>query len=135
LKESSIREYLLDRIAEFKAPSRVFILDEIPKGATGKLNRSELSARFTQRVFGQVAELEDGLEEKIAGIYREVLSVEKIGSSDNFFELGGDSIRATQVINRVRALFQINLSMALVFRKPTVSELAAEITQMIGNVN
>ncbi len=40
LKESSIREYVLERLAEFKVPSRFFILDEIPKGATGKLNRS-----------------------------------------------------------------------------------------------
>ena len=135
LKESSIRKYVLDRIGEFKAPSRFFILDEIPKGATGKLNRSELSARFARHVFGQGAELKNGLEEKVAGIYREVLSVENIGSSDNFFELGGDSIRATQVINRVRALFQVNLSMAVVFRKPTVSELAAEIVKMIGNAN
>ncbi len=135
LKESSVREYMLERLAEFTVPSRFFILDEIPKGATGKLNRSELSARFARHVFGQGAELKNGLEEKVAGIYREVLSVENIGSSDNFFELGGDSIRATQVINRVRALFQVNLSMAVVFRKPTVFELAAEIAQMTGNVN
>ena len=36
VSEQSIREYLLDRMAEFKVPSRVFIVDEIPKSATEK---------------------------------------------------------------------------------------------------
>jgi acyl-CoA synthetase (AMP-forming)/AMP-acid ligase II len=129
LTESSIREYLLDRMAQFKVPGKIFIVDEIPKGATGKVNRIELSDRFTRRFLGDI-ELESELEEKVAGIYREVLGGETIGRSDNFFERGGDSLRATQVINRVRALFEVNLAIATIFRKPTVSDLAEEIARM-----
>ena len=56
---------------------------------------------------------------------------EKIGRDDNFFELGGDSLRATQVINRVRAQFEVNLSIATIFRKASVGELAVEIAHAI----
>jgi acyl-CoA synthetase (AMP-forming)/AMP-acid ligase II/acyl carrier protein len=129
LTESAIREYLLDRIAEFKVPSRVMIVDEIPKGATGKVNRTELSERFARHFAREDATLKSDLEERLAGIYREVLGVEKIGPDDNFFELGGDSLRATQVINRVRAQFEVNLSIATIFRRATVGELASEIAR------
>ena len=50
---------------------------------------------------------------------------------DNFFALGGDSLRATQVISRVRSLFAVNLSIATVFTKPTVAELAEEIALLV----
>jgi acyl-CoA synthetase (AMP-forming)/AMP-acid ligase II/acyl carrier protein len=127
LTGSSIREYLLERMVEFKVPGKVFIVDEIPESATGKVNRSELSERFTRQFFREFVEPKNELEVKIAGIYRDVLDAKTVGRGDNFFELGGDSLRATQVINRVRDLFEINLPIATIFRKPTVAELAVEI--------
>lgn len=130
LTEAAIREYLLERMAEFKVPSRVMIIDEIPKGATGKVNRTELSERFAKHFARQDVTLKNALEETIAGIFRDVLGADKIGRDDNFFELGGDSLRATQIINRFRAQFEVNLSIATIFRKPTVAELAAEIVRV-----
>jgi acyl carrier protein len=135
LTQPSIRAYLLDRMAEFKVPGKLFIVDEIQKGATGKINRSKLSERFMQRFPQEVDALKSGVEEKVAEIYRDVLGAGTPGPNDNFFDLGGDSIRATQVINRVRALFEVNLSIATVFRKATVAELAAEITETLGREN
>jgi len=131
LTEAAIREYLLDRMAEFKVPSRVLIVDEIPKGSTGKVSRTELSERFAGHFSREDSALKNELEARIAGIYREVLGTEKIGRDDNFFELGGDSLRATQVINRVRAQFKVNLSIATIFRKASVGELAVEIARAI----
>ncbi len=132
LTESSIREYLLDRMVAFKVPSRIMIVDEIPKGATGKVNRTELSMRFARHLPRKEASPQSDLEETLAGIYHDVLRAETVERSDNFFDLGGDSLRATQVINRVRALFKINLSIATIFRKPTVAELAGEIRAIQG---
>jgi acyl carrier protein len=131
LTESLIREYMLDRIAAFKVPEKVFIVEEIPKGATGKVNRAKLSERFTPHTAGRPVAANNQVEEKVLGIYREVLGAETLGPGDNFFALGGDSLRATQVINRVRVLFAVNLSIATIFRKPTVADLATEIAQTI----
>jgi acyl-CoA synthetase (AMP-forming)/AMP-acid ligase II len=133
LTESSVREYLAERIAQFKVPGKVFIVDALPTGATGKVNRMELSEHFTGRLSGDGGEPKNELQEKVCGIYREVLGSTTIGRTDNFFEMGGDSLRATQVINRVRALFEVNLSIATIFGKPTVSELAEEIAQRQRN--
>lgn len=133
LTECAIREYLLARIAAFKVPGEIFILDEIPKGATGKVSRTTLSERFGSGAKSAAPEYVNGgdssLEETLIGIYREVLGTETIGPRDNFFACGGDSLRATQVINRVRKLLEVNLSIATIFRKPTVTDLVGEIAR------
>jgi acyl-CoA synthetase (AMP-forming)/AMP-acid ligase II/acyl carrier protein len=133
VSEQSIREYLLDRMAEFKVPSRVLIVDQIPKTATGKVNRSQLAAQYVKEP--PTSSTASELERMVANIYREVLSVAEISPGDNFFALGGDSVRATQVINRVRALFEVNLSIATIFRKATVPELAQEIVETLKRKN
>jgi long-chain acyl-CoA synthetase len=44
--ERELREFVKARLADFKVPRRVLILDDIPKGATGKLQRIGLAARL-----------------------------------------------------------------------------------------
>ena len=44
--EGELRDFARQRLAEFKVPRRVVILDEIPKGATGKLQRIGLAAKL-----------------------------------------------------------------------------------------
>ena len=53
----------------------------------------------------------------------------------DFLDLGGDSLRAFQVISRIRASFDVNLSIATVFAKSTVAELADEIARALGNTD
>jgi len=44
--DAEIREFLAARLAAFKVPRTVLILDEIPKGATGKLQRIGLAEKL-----------------------------------------------------------------------------------------
>ena len=69
-----------------------------------------------------------GLQVMVASFYGEVLGIEQLGLHDNFFALGGDSLRATQVMSRIQAMFEVNLPIVTIFKKPTVEELAKEIT-------
>ena len=133
--EPMIREYLLGRLADFKIPSQVLIVDEIPKGATGKVQRTGLAEKFAQQLKREFVAPNSELETMVASIYAEVLGIEQIGTSDNFFALGGDSLRATQVISRVRAAFQVNLPIVTLFRNPTVAGLADEIAKSAEAIN
>ena len=45
-EEGEIREFVSGRVADFKVPRRVLVLDEIPKGATGKLQRIGLAEKL-----------------------------------------------------------------------------------------
>ncbi len=68
-------------------------------------------------------------EELLAGIWSEVLKVEKVGIHDNFFDLGGHSLLATQVVSRIRSAFSIEFPLRSLFELPTVAEMAAMIEQ------
>lgn len=44
--ERDIRDFAAGRLADFKVPRKVLVLDEIPKGATGKLQRIGLADKL-----------------------------------------------------------------------------------------
>jgi acyl-CoA synthetase (AMP-forming)/AMP-acid ligase II len=46
IDEASLRDFASARLASFKVPRRVVVLDEIPKGATGKLQRIGLAEKL-----------------------------------------------------------------------------------------
>ena len=48
--EREIRDFVAARLADFKVPRKIVILDEIPKGATGKLQRIGLAAEARPRL-------------------------------------------------------------------------------------
>jgi acyl carrier protein len=127
--EPMIRHYLFGRLADFKIPSQVLIVNEIPKGATGKVQRIGLAEKFARRLMREFVSPRDETEEKVATIFAEVLGLARVGVSDNFFALGGDSLRATRVTSRLRAAFQVNFPVTVLFKKPTVTELSDEITR------
>jgi acyl carrier protein len=71
------------------------------------------------------------LEEDLAGTWRELLGIEQVGINDNFFELGGHSLLATMVMSRLRKEFGVELSLRSFFESPTLSGLAAAITERV----
>ena len=53
--------------------------------------------------------------------------MKRIGVHDNFFDLGGHSLKATQVVSRLRKAFQSEIPLRHMFEFPTIAELAAVI--------
>ena len=134
LSESAIRAFAFERLADFKVPSQVLVVDSIPKGATGKLQRIGLAELLGEKLGRHYVAPQNDLEQSIADIFSEVLGLEEIGVNDNFFTLGGDSIRGIQVIGRLQAGMHVDLPIVTLFRKPTVAELAGQIAESPGYV-
>ena len=124
---NAIREFLFERLTDFKIPSQVVIVPGIPKGPTGKLQRIGLADKLGEFLQPAPVAPRNEIEHAVAKIFAEVLKIDGFGIDDNFFALGGDSLRATQVMVRVFAVFGVDLPNVAVFRKPTVAELAGEI--------
>ena len=72
------------------------------------------------------------LERTIAGLWEELLGIDRVGIHDNFLELGGHSLMAIQLVARLREAFQIDLSLRSVFDAPTVAELAEMVRARQG---
>ena len=107
--EREIQEFAALRLAEYKVPRRVVLVDEIPKGATAKLQRIATPGdagpiRYRCNGGGQSKFIapRNPVEEVLAKIWSQVLRLEPVGVHDNFLDLGGDSLLAAQVISRVR---------------------------------
>jgi hypothetical protein len=114
-------------------PSAIVFMDRLPLTPNGKLDRKALPAPE----FGR-AETENGYvgartpaEEILAGIFGEVLRVDRVGIYDNFFEIGGHSLLATQVISRIRDVFGVGFGVRNIFERSTVESLANGIEAAI----
>ena len=92
----------------------------------GKLDTRALPAPEYQDVDGYRAP-GNAVEEILAGIYAEVLGVERVGVDDSFFDLGGDSLLAMRLSAAINASLNADLSVPTVFDAPTVAELAHRI--------
>ncbi|MCU0288096.1 MAG: amino acid adenylation domain-containing protein, partial [Acidobacteria bacterium] len=68
-------------------------------------------------------------EKKIAEIWQDQLGIDRIGSSDDFFELGGDSLKATVMITKIHKKLNVKVTLADMFKGPTIRELARVIIQ------
>ncbi|HYO55831.1 non-ribosomal peptide synthetase [Archangium sp.] len=121
----AVRTYLKDRLPEYMVPATYVVLDALPLSSNGKVDRKALPVPDAgqQAAEGFVAP-RNVTEEMVAGIWAQLLGVERVGVHDNFFELGGHSLVATQVISRLRGTFEVELALPSFFEAPTVAELA-----------
>jgi amino acid adenylation domain-containing protein len=119
---AELGELLASRLPEYMVPSAILFLDALPLTPSGKLDRRSLPAPETAARAAYVAP-RSALEEALAGIWADVLGVERAGVHDDFFELGGHSLRAMQLVSRIRAL-RVEVPVRQVFRTPTVAGLA-----------
>ena len=108
------------------APAAVVVLEELPLTANGKLDTRALPAPEYTDVDRYRAPA-SAIEEILAGIYAQVLGVERVGVEDSFFELGGDSLSAMRLIAAVNTGLDAHLSVRAVFEAPTVARLAPRI--------
>jgi amino acid adenylation domain-containing protein len=128
---NQLRAYLKEKLPEYMVPSAYVFLEDMPLTSNGKLDRKALPApdRSYREFEHGFAAPGTPVEEMIAGIWAEVLKLEKIGIHDNFFDLGGHSLKATQVMSRVCEALQVDLPLRVLFEAPTVAELAARVEQ------
>ena len=129
---SAMRDYLRKRLPEYMVPSSFLVLESLPLTATGKVDRNALPVEEIGVDAEDYLAPRTAVEKVLAGIFSEVLSLERVGVNESFFDLGGHSLLATQVSSRVREAFQVELPLRRVFKTPTVAGLAAAILEDEG---
>ena len=107
-------------------PAAVVVFDALPLTANGKLDIRALPAEYTDTGDGYRAP-STATEEILAGIYAQVLGLERVGVDDSFFELGGDSISAMRLIAAINTGLDAGVSVRALFEAPTVAQLAPRI--------
>jgi len=126
---AELRQFLLQKLPEYMAPSTFLKLDAMPLLPNGKVDRRSLPVPGRAR-----PELEDGfiapntpLEKELAEIWGEILRLEKVGISNNFFAIGGHSLMAMQLLSRLRTRLGVELPVRDFFAAPTIKSLAEKV--------
>ncbi|GAA4617549.1 non-ribosomal peptide synthetase [Actinoallomurus liliacearum] len=121
---AALRERVRDALPAHMVPSAVVRLDALPLTPNGKLDRRALPA---PEVGSSSRGPRTPVEEVLCGVFAEVLGTPVVGVDDGFFELGGDSLLATRVVARVRAVLGVEIPVRALFETPTVAGLAAAL--------
>ncbi|WP_139186156.1 amino acid adenylation domain-containing protein, partial [Ralstonia sp. 25mfcol4.1] len=120
----AIRRALTAELPDYMVPAAFVVLDALPLTPNGKLDRRALPAPEADRAEQYVAP-RSAAQRWLAGLWQDVLGVDRVGLDDNFFTLGGDSLLSLKVISRVRAnkAMGIDLKLRDLMRTPTIGQL------------
>ena len=123
---AQIRAGLGERLPAYMVPAAVVVLDALPLTPNGKLDTRALPAPEYIDADRYRAPA-SAVEELLAGIYAQVLGLQRVGVDDSFFELGGDSLSAMRVIAAINTGLDAGLAVRVLFEAPTVAQLAPRI--------
>ncbi len=129
LTAAELRTHVAKQVPEYMVPGAFVVLERLPVTANGKIDRRALPE--PERDTDAYVAPRTAMEELLAGIWAEVLGLERVGATESFFELGGHSILATQVIARVRRTLGVEVPLRALFETPTVEVLARTVEEQL----
>lgn len=124
----TLRSFLQEKLPYYMVPAAFVFLEALPLLPNGKVDRKALPAPDMTRPDLEKAFVapRTPVEETLAGVWREVLGLDKVGVHDNFFDLGGASIQSLEIISKAGEA-GLQLSLEMLFEHQTIAELAAAL--------
>ena len=128
LAAEQLREHAAGSLPQYMVPAAFVHLERMPLTPNGKLDRKALPAPQGDAFASRQYEAPQGeLEQTLAGLWCEVLKLERVGRHDNFFELGGHSLLAVQLVSRIRKVLNVEVALSELFAHPELAALAARL--------
>ena len=128
VSESEILEFVAARLADFKTPKQLLIVDKIPKGPTGKVQRiglaDVLADKLALKLQANFVPPETSVEKQLADIWKDLLKVDHVGIRDSFYTLGGDSLALAVLLTAVEDRFCTSVPLDSVLQSPTIENIA-----------
>ncbi|WP_208813917.1 AMP-binding protein, partial [Micromonospora echinofusca] len=115
-----LRAFLAERLAPHERPTRLILVDSLPRNDGGKVRKAELRALFTAQAQPTGEPPTTPVESALCLLWARVLTVARVGRDDDFFALGGDSLKATQLGTLATQAFGVEVPAALVFDQPVL---------------
>lgn len=126
-----LRRFLAESLPEYMVPTAWVALDEFPLSYGWKVNNKALPDPAEDAGRARAA-AGTPTEEKICGIYTEVLAGQQVGADDAFFRIGGNSLQAMRAVSRINKMFGVKVSIRMLYGSATVRDVAAAIDQKVG---
>jgi amino acid adenylation domain-containing protein len=128
---TELRSWLAAKLPEYMLPVAYVQMERLPLTASGKLDRKGLPKPEADAYATSGYEAPQGeMENMLAGMWAELLQVERVGRQDSFFALGGHSLQAVTLMERIgQRGFEVEA--AVLFSSPTLAGLAAALKEKI----
>ncbi|MCK7674674.1 amino acid adenylation domain-containing protein [Corynebacterium pygosceleis] len=127
--ESSVRASVAEQLPPALVPSRVITLEQFPRTAHGKIDKSALPAP-------PAGAPEHGGDPEIVAevvrIFSGVLGGTPVGPGDSFFAVGGHSLLMVEVAAELTRSFDVEVPLSAIFADPTPGGLAVTIGEMLS---
>nr|WP_277344895.1 non-ribosomal peptide synthetase [Paenibacillus thiaminolyticus] len=128
LTAGELRSALSQALPGYMVPSCFVQLEHMPVTPNGKIDRKALPAPDGSMQTGaNFVAPRTAMEAQLAQIWQEVLGLSHIGVKDNFFDIGGHSLKVLQLIQKIHAEMEMDISLRVVFEMPTIEEMAIEL--------
>ena len=139
--EADLQNFLSKRFSWSRMPKRILVLDTLPKGPTGKLQRIGLAEKLGLKSVRKDSGESDGVVtvpttgtlERVASLWRDVLKNPDVKVDDPFLESGGDSVTATVMVIRVEEEFSVKVPLLAFFDAATIRRQAELIDQLLSD--
>jgi amino acid adenylation domain-containing protein len=128
-EHDALREHLRRALPYWMIPAAFVSLPRLPLTPGGKVDRRALPAPGYQPPDERHVAPRTPVEAVLAGIWAEVLRLERVGVRDHFFEIGGHSLLATRVVSRIRESLDGAVGVVTLFEHPTVEGLARFLSE------
>jgi acyl carrier protein len=106
--ESALRAHLRERLPSYMQPAAFVFLESLPVTSNGKVDRGALPAPAAGAAAAR--EVLAPTQERLRGLWAQLLGHEDIGADDNFHALGGDSLSAVRLLDSIKAEFAVELA-------------------------
>ena len=128
---TDLRQALAQTLPIYMVPSAFVFLDALPLTPNGKVDRAALCDPSGIRPELETPYTPPGnrVEEELAKIWAEILSLDRVGVHDNFFDLGGHSLAATRFVSQIIKRFRLEIPLRTLLEAPTVAEMAVVIIE------
>ncbi|MGE1175485.1 non-ribosomal peptide synthetase [Pseudomonas sp. BW7P1] len=134
-RRDGLKTGLKSSLPDYMIPAHLLFLEQLPLTPNGKLDRKALPAVDASQMQAAYVAPQSELEQQVAAIWQQVLTVERIGLNDHFFELGGHSLLAVNVVSRIALELGLTLTPQLLFQHPVLGDFVARLDTGGGAIN
>jgi amino acid adenylation domain-containing protein len=132
----ALKEFLASRLPEYMVPALFEVMDTFPVTPNGKVDRILLTKKSGNVLLRGAANYiapATPYELQLLSVWQSLLSISSIGTRDNFFDVGGHSLLAVQLINRINATFNSEMTLVDLFKNPDIASQAKFLTEKNKN--
>ena len=127
LNTNDIRAFLQTRLPQYLVPNFFVQIKSFKLTGNGKIDKKYLLSLKLDNIT-KYEEPHNEIEQKIVDIFKEILSIEKVGINDNLFDLGGDSLSAIKLqIEMFKCGFDFTYKD--IYQYPTIKLLSEKLSK------